>query len=194
MASLTIRVAAWLKSSRTLSSSSVLDGAPSFRVGRPDAALYRPWFAFLPCDYQTCGLLTGTSPELIAINPASERNGTLHRGLPVPPRPQEKLVTVIVFVSTTPLQISPSSSRSGMAGAGATRQTAITMPRFVRGIFSAKRGNYRRPDAERVSRKATLGWFWRCFRVVTHYCHANHYKKRRISVAGQYCSRKLSRA
>jgi len=40
---------AWLKSSRTLSSSSVLDGAPSFRVGRPAVAPYRPWFAFLPC-------------------------------------------------------------------------------------------------------------------------------------------------
>jgi hypothetical protein len=31
------------------SSSSVLDGAPSFRVGRPAVAPYRPWFAFLPC-------------------------------------------------------------------------------------------------------------------------------------------------
>jgi hypothetical protein len=44
---LTIRVVAWLKSSRTLSSS-VPDGAPSFRVGRPAAALYRPWFVSLP--------------------------------------------------------------------------------------------------------------------------------------------------
>ena len=66
----------------------------------------------------------------------------------------------------------PSSSWSGMAWAGATRQTAITMSRFVRGIFSAKGRDHRREDAERISRKGTLGWFWRCFRVVTHYCHA----------------------
>ena len=66
----------------------------------------------------------------------------------------------------------PSLSWSGMASAGATRQTAITMSRFVCGIFSAKGRDYRRPDAERVSRKGTLGWFWRCFRVVAHYCHA----------------------
>jgi hypothetical protein len=55
-APLTIWVVAWLKSSRTPSSSSVLDGAPSFRVGRPIAVLYRPWFAFLTCglpDLQT---------------------------------------------------------------------------------------------------------------------------------------------
>jgi hypothetical protein len=59
-----------------------------------------------------------------------------------------------------------------MAWAGATRQTAITMSRFVRGIFSAKGRGHRREDAEWVSRKGTLGWFWQCFRVVTHYCHA----------------------
>ena len=59
-----------------------------------------------------------------------------------------------------------------MAWAGATGQTAITMSCFVRGIFSAKGRDYRRPDAERVSRKGTLGWWWRCFRIVTHYCHA----------------------
>jgi len=66
----------------------------------------------------------------------------------------------------------PSLSRSGMAWAGATGQTAITMSRFVRGIFSTKGGDYRRPDAERVSREGTLGWFWRRLRVVAHYCHA----------------------
>jgi len=38
--------------------------------------------------------------------------------------------------------------------------------------FFAKGRNYRRPDAERVPRKGTLGWFWRCFRIVAHYCHA----------------------
>jgi hypothetical protein len=65
-----------------------------------------------------------------------------------------------------------SLSRSGMTQAGATRQTAITMSRFVRGIFFAKGRDYRRPDAERVSREGTLGWFWRRFRVVAHYCHA----------------------
>jgi len=74
--------------------------------------------------------------------------------------------------SGLPLQIFPSLSWSGMAWAGATRQTAITMSRFVCGIFSAKGRDYRRPDAERVSREGTLGWFWRCFRVVAHYCHA----------------------
>jgi hypothetical protein len=52
------------------------------------------------------------------------------------------------------------------------------MSRFVRSIFFAKGGDYRRPDAERVSRKRTLGWFWRCFRVVAHCCHA-------ISIATQ---------
>jgi hypothetical protein len=66
----------------------------------------------------------------------------------------------------------PSLSQSGMAWAGATRQTAITMSRFVRGIFSATRGDDGRPDAKRVSRKGALGWFWRCSRVVAHYCHA----------------------
>lgn len=66
----------------------------------------------------------------------------------------------------------PSLSWSGMAWAGATRQTAIAMSRFVRGIFSAKGGDHRRKDAERISWNGTLGWFWRCFRVVTHYCHA----------------------
>lgn len=66
----------------------------------------------------------------------------------------------------------PSLSRSGMAWAGATGQTAITMSRFVGGIFFAKGGDYRRPDAERVSREGTLGWFWRRLRVVAHYCHA----------------------
>jgi hypothetical protein len=59
-----------------------------------------------------------------------------------------------------------------MAWAGATGQTAITMSCFVRGIFSAKGRDHRREDAERVSRKGTLGWLWRCFRIVTHYCHA----------------------
>src|ERR1700756_1992490 len=59
-----------------------------------------------------------------------------------------------------------------MAWAGATRQTAITMSRFVRGIFSAEGRDHRREDAEWVSRKGTLGWFRQCFRVVTHYSHA----------------------
>jgi len=58
-----------------------------------------------------------------------------------------------------------------MAWAGTTGQTAITMSRFVRGIFSAKGRDHRREDAEGISRKGTLGWFWRCFRIVTHYCH-----------------------
>jgi hypothetical protein len=62
-------------------------------------------------------------------------------------------------------------SWSGVAWAGATRQTAITMSCFVGGIFSAKGRDHRREDAEWVSRKGTLGWFWQCFRVVTHYCH-----------------------
>jgi hypothetical protein len=65
-----------------------------------------------------------------------------------------------------------SLSRSGMAWASATGQTAITMSRFVRGIFFAKGGDYRRPDAERVSREGTLGWVWPRLRVVAHYCHA----------------------
>ena len=63
-----------------------------------------------------------------------------------------------------------------MAWAGATGQTAITMSCFVRGIFSAKGRDHRREDAERVSRKGTLGWLWRCFRIVTHYYHAIHYR------------------
>jgi hypothetical protein len=63
-------------------------------------------------------------------------------------------------------------SWSGMAWAGAARQTAITMSRFVGGIFSAKGRDHRREDAQRVSRKGTLSWFWQCFRVVTHNCHA----------------------
>ena len=66
----------------------------------------------------------------------------------------------------------PSLSRSGMAWASATGQTAITVSRFVRGIFFAKGGDYRRPNAERVSREGTLGWVWRRLRVVAHYCHA----------------------
>ncbi len=63
-------------------------------------------------------------------------------------------------------------SWSGMAWAGATRQTAIPMSRFVGGILSAKGRDHRREDAEWVSRKGTLGCFWQCFRVVTHDCHA----------------------
>ncbi len=63
------------------------------------------------------------------------------------------------------------SSWSGMAWAGATRQTAITVSRFVGGIFSAKGRDHRRKNTEWVSGKGTLGWFWHCFRVVTHYCH-----------------------
>jgi len=59
-----------------------------------------------------------------------------------------------------------------MAWAGATRQTAITMSRFVRSVFSLKGRDYRRSDAERVSREGTLGWFCRCSRVVAHYRHA----------------------
>lgn len=58
-----------------------------------------------------------------------------------------------------------------MAWAGATRQTAITMSRFVGGILSAKGRDHRREDAEWVSGKGTLGRFWQCFRIVTHYCH-----------------------
>jgi hypothetical protein len=61
------------------------------------------------------------------------------------------------------------SASSGMAWARAARQTAIAMSGFVCGIFSAKGRDYRRPDAERVSREGTLGWFWRCFRVVAYY-------------------------
>jgi hypothetical protein len=65
------------------------------------------------------------------------------------------------------------SASSGMAWARATRQTAVTMSGFVCGIFSAKGRDYRGPDAERVSREGTLGWFWRwlwrCFRVVAYY-------------------------
>src|SRR6266478_4792136 len=59
-----------------------------------------------------------------------------------------------------------------MAWAGATRQTAITMSRFVRSVFSLKGRDYRRSDAERVSREGTLGWFCRRSRVVAHYRHA----------------------
>jgi hypothetical protein len=59
----------------------------------------------------------------------------------------------------------------GMAWAGATRQTAITMSRFVGGIFSAKGRDHRGEDAEWESGKGTFGWFWQCLRVVTHYCH-----------------------
>lgn len=59
-----------------------------------------------------------------------------------------------------------------MAWAGATRQTAVTMSRCVRGIFFAKGGDGRRPDTQRVSGEGTLSWFWRCFRVVTYDCHA----------------------
>jgi hypothetical protein len=57
-----------------------------------------------------------------------------------------------------------------MAWAGAARQTAITMSRFVRRIFSAKGRDHRREDPKRVSRKGTPSWFWQCFRVVTHNC------------------------
>ena len=92
--------------------------------------------------------------------------------------PADSVRTKIGLFRVGPCQFSslapdfPSLSWSGMAWAGATGQTAITMSCFVRRIFSAKGRDHRREDAERVSRKGTLGRFRRCFRIVTHYCHA----------------------
>jgi hypothetical protein len=65
----------------------------------------------------------------LAVTPG---DSVLHEGRTFPSR--------AAAASDLQLQISHSYSRSRMAWAGATGKTAITMSRFIRGIFSAKRG------------------------------------------------------